>query len=91
MARGRPLLHAQQRIETRCDTFVPPNNAEYIRDWTRLAPGDQVLMVEKYTPGLSGRVDAVTEDGEILWLHLSNGRGRRIYMRADGALAWRVL
>jgi hypothetical protein len=70
---------------------LPPNDADYIRDWTRLACGESVLIVENDAPELAGRVDVVTEDGLILWLHLEAGAGRRLFTRADGVLVWRVL
>ena len=70
--------------------FLPPNDAAYIRDWTVLAPGDSVLIVDNDAPNLAGRVDAVTEDGSILWLHLKEGAGRRLFTRTDGAGVWLV-
>lgn len=90
MARRRPLLRSRQRIESRHVGFRPPVDAEYVRDWIQLASGEQVLMVENDMPGISGCVDTVTEDGQILWLHLSNGGGRRLFIRLDDTVAWRV-
>jgi hypothetical protein len=71
-------------------TFLPPNNADYIRDWTMLAPGEWVFIVDDDAPEFYGRVDAVTEDGQILWLHLKAGAGRRLFTRTEGVLTWRV-
>lgn len=55
-----------------------------------LAPGEWVLLVDNDSAELSGRVDAVTEDGLSLWLHPKNGAGRRLFTRTDAALTWRV-
>lgn len=89
MARGRPLLHAGRKPESHGGRFLPPSNAEYIRDWTILAPGEQVLLVDDNATELSGRVDTVTEDGSILWLHL-DGVGRRLFIHTDSVPIWRI-
>lgn len=90
MARGRPLLRPRRKTEVHHLNFMPPNDADYIRDWTVLAPGDSVLIVDNDALNLAGRVDVVTEDGSILWLHLKEGAGRRLFTRTDGARVWRV-
>ena len=90
MSRGRPLLRARDKPRVSGLNFRPPNNADYIRDWTMLVPDDGVVIVENDAPALSGRVDAVTDDGQILWVHVEAGAGRRLFTRADGTLVWRV-
>ena len=70
--------------------FLPPNKAQYIRDWIVLAPGDRVFIAKKDAPELSGHVDAVTEDGAILWLQFDAGAGRKLFTRSEGGLMWRV-
>jgi hypothetical protein len=90
MARGRPLLRAGRKTESHGGTFLPPSNADYIRDWTMLAPGERVFLVKNNAAELSGRVDTVTEDGSILWLHLEDGAGRRLFTHTDSVLTWRV-
>lgn len=91
MARRRPLLRPHRKTEVHPLNFLPANDADYIRDWTRLTRGESVLVVENDAPELAGRVDDVTEDGLILWLHLEAGAGRRLFTRADGVLIWRLL
>lgn len=90
MARGRPLLHAHRKTESRHRTYLPPNIADYIRDWAMLEPGEHVFLVEDNRPELSGRIDAVTEDGLNLWLQLDEGAGRRLFTRMDAVFVWRV-
>lgn len=55
-----------------------------VTDWTALIPGDFVTVLEGLTVPCSGWIDEVTEDGAIVWLVLSLGRGRRMFFRADG-------
>lgn len=37
-----------------------------------------------------GWIDDVTEDGKILWIYLSQGKGRIMIHRNDGVDVWRV-
>lgn len=92
MARGRPLLKSpvQAKAEDQQLNFLPPNYAEYVRDWTILAAGEEVSIVQESGAELSGRVDAVTADGAILWVHLAGGAGRRLFTRSESAYVWRV-
>ncbi|HKU35632.1 MAG TPA: hypothetical protein VJP90_08800 [Paenarthrobacter sp.] len=57
---------------------------------TYSSPGDDVFLVMDGAELSSGVVDAVTEDGEMLWLHLGGGAGRRLYIRSEGEDVWRV-
>lgn len=91
MAPRRQLLRPHRKTEVHHLNSLPAIDADYIRDWTRLAPGESVLVVESDAPELAGRVDVVTEDGLILWLHLEAGAGRRLFTRFDGVLIWRVV
>jgi hypothetical protein len=68
----------------------PPKDAEYVLDWTSLQPGQSVLFIESDARQLRGRVDAVTKDGTVLWLHMDAGGGRRLFTRLDGGLVWRM-
>lgn len=90
MARGRPLLRASSKTGNRPMNYLPSNDADYVRDWTRLVSGDCVVIVENDAAELFGRVDAATDDGLILWVHLEAGAGRRLFLRADGTLLWRL-
>jgi len=90
MARGRPLLRANRKTKNSGGTFLPPSNTDYIRDWATLAAGEQVILVDNDETEFSGRVDTVTEDGSILWLHLADGAGRRLFTRTNYVLTWRI-
>ena len=91
MARGRPLLQFQSRafaIDRRMK-FVPPNDFEYISNWTALSPRDKVYVVKDDVLEFGGLVDAVTDDGAIVWLYSDGGAGRRLFVRAEGDVVWR--
>lgn len=70
--------------------FLPPTDAEYVGDWATLALGDDVCILPEDGPEVSGRVDAVTEEGTILWLHLAAGEGRKLFLRSEGLVVWKV-
>lgn len=55
-----------------------------------LALGDDVCILPADGPELSGRVDAVTEEGTILCLHLVAGEGRKLLLRSEGLVVWKV-
>lgn len=92
MARGRPLLKSpvQAKAEDQQLNYLPPKDAEYVRDWAALATGQKVYIVQENGEELSGRVDAVTEDGTVLWVHLAGGAGRRLFTRSERGHVWRV-
>lgn len=92
MPRGRPLLrtYGQSKAVDHQLKFLPPKDAEYVQDWTTLAEDDVIHVVAENGLELSGRVDAVTEDGAILWLHLAAGAGRRLFTHSEGGLVWRI-
>jgi hypothetical protein len=56
-----------------------------VADWRELIEGDSILLVGpgKATVEAAGTVDAITPDGELIWI-LQNGTGRRMYHRIDG-------
>ena len=88
MARGRALPKATSEPAglSKC---LPPD-AEYIQHWTMLIPGDMVLVHREGQLESSGQVDARTEDGFILWLHLAGGAGRRLFSQNHGSMVWRI-
>ncbi len=88
MARGRPLGGPRRKLGEG-SRFRPPSDAFYIGDWTSLAPGEKVVITDT-TAELRGQVDAVAENGLILWLHLEDGAGRRLFTRTDGVQVWRL-
>lgn len=53
-------------------------------EWGEVSPGHQVSLYKKGQGHFHGRVDDVTSDGSIVWVHLAGGRGRRMFARADG-------
>lgn len=56
-----------------------------VADWRELVEGDDVVLIPTETSddSISGTVDAVTEDGTIIWL-LRKGGGRRMFHHIDG-------
>ena len=92
MARGRPLgkdRGAWQLMMTQ-STPLPPKGAELVHDWALLVPDEQVFLRGHEAGSSLGSVDAVSEDGTILWLHLENGAGRRLFTR-DSNDVWRLV
>jgi hypothetical protein len=57
-----------------------------IRDW-RLLPGANVEIRQQGTAVCSGYVDAVTDDGKIIWV-TSLGQNRRLYEKDEFYEAW---
>jgi hypothetical protein len=53
-------------------------------DWREVAPGHDVSLYKKGQGPFHGRVDDVTPDGAILWVHLAEGRGRRMFAQEEG-------
>lgn len=69
---------------------LPPIGAECVRDWATLRTEENVYILPENGHELSGRVDAVTEDGAVLWLHLAAGEGRKLFLRSEGFVVWRI-
>lgn len=57
-----------------------------ITDWTLLT-GARVEIRQQGTPVCSGHVDAVTDDGSILWLQ-PPAQNRRLFEKAEFYEAW---
>ncbi|MEV7135909.1 hypothetical protein AB0N24_23865 [Arthrobacter sp. NPDC093128] len=57
-----------------------------IRDWT-LLPGSSVEIRQQCNAVCSGYVDAVTDDGKILWLS-APVQDRRLFEKAQFYEAW---
>lgn len=51
--------------------------------WWELKRGDNVSLFVVGEGKQSGLVDAVSADGSVLWLVLTGGRGRRLFLRED--------
>jgi hypothetical protein len=77
------------RMDLSPDQLNRPARYSYRRsivaNWCELIPGDTVLL---FGPGTeqqyTGTVDAISEDGTIVWLILENGGGRRLFYNTDG-------
>ena len=65
-------------------------DAVYVWDWATLALGDDLCILPEDGPQLAGRVDPVTEECTILWLHLAAGEGRKLFLRSEGLVVWNV-
>jgi hypothetical protein len=65
---------------------VLDNHRRVITDWTLLT-GASIEIRQQDTPICSGHVDAVTDDGTILWLQ-SPAQNRRLYEKAEFYEAW---
>jgi hypothetical protein len=54
-----------------------------VTKWTDLRPGDTVVLVGTSNERVSGTVDAVTTDGDIVWILQDNGVGRKLFHKSD--------
>lgn len=90
MPRRRPLLQSPRKVASRATNYLPPSNAEFMRDWTELEQGERVVFVEGIEPEVRGYVDTITEDGTYMWLYVEGGAGRRLLTRLGGGLVWRL-
>lgn len=63
-------------------------NSRPINDWSTL-PGANVEIRQQGNTVCSGTVDAVTEDGNILWIFCPVD-GRRLFDKSDFYQAWAV-
>ena len=57
------------------------SKAVVITDWKSLVRGDYVTVNQAGTPVGSGWLDDSTGDGSVVWLHMANGGGRRMFWR----------
>jgi hypothetical protein len=57
-----------------------------VKDWT-LLPGASVEIRQQGTSVCNGYVDAVTDDGNILWVR-SPSQNRRLFEKAEFYEAW---
>lgn len=89
MARGRPLLRAPHDAVHQLNSALSEDTV-FVRDWTTLEPGQLVIVLEEDAREMRGRVDTVSEDGDVLWLHLEGGMGRRLFTGTGGDRVWRV-
>lgn len=90
MARRRPLVRSPHAADNQIKSTSPEDKL-FTLDWTELEPGQLVVVLEEHTYELHGRVDTLTEDGEVLWLHLEGGGGRRLFTNSGGDRVWQVM
>lgn len=71
---------------------IPPRRGEplLIKQWKYLWRSEFVELKRGTRVVNTGWVDQVTEDGRILWIHLSCGMGRMMLHQDDGISIWRV-
>jgi hypothetical protein len=54
-----------------------------VANWSDLSPGDTVVLVGSSNERVSGTVDAVTTEGDVMWILLANGAGRKLFHSSD--------
>lgn len=54
-----------------------------VTNWRELRPGDPVVLVGTSNERVSGTVDAVTTDGDMVWILQGNGAGRKLFHNSD--------
>ena len=59
-----------------------------IKEWKSLGRGESVELREGHNVACEGWVDDLTEDGTIIWIHLSNGMGRKMIHLDDDVEIW---
>lgn len=52
--------------------------------WTMLRPGQPVRFQHERGEHIYGVLDTQTEDCSVIWVHQSDGAGRRLIHRDDG-------
>jgi hypothetical protein len=57
-------------------------------DWTKLQHGDVVWIRRKDSTTSTGRVDAITPDGSVLWVRPGGASTRKMHHRSDGEQMW---
>lgn len=51
--------------------------------WVELEAGAKVVLVDRAGIRNAGIVDAVAPDGSIIWVLLSNGNERRLFLQSE--------
>lgn len=54
-----------------------------VANWRELRPGDTAVHLGSGNERLSGTVDAVTTDGDMVWILQDNGVGRKLFHNSD--------
>jgi hypothetical protein len=55
----------------------------FVANWRELRPGDTVVLLGSGNERVSGTVDAVTTDGDMVWILQDNGAGRKLFHNSD--------
>jgi hypothetical protein len=63
---------------------VYPGSDPYNMGWDGLAPGDLVSLQGPGRSHIDGLVDDISPDGFFMWLLLTDGGGRRLFLSSDG-------
>lgn len=54
-----------------------------VGNWQELLPGDSVVLIGASSERVSGTVDAVSKDGDLVWIFQDNGAGRKLFHDSD--------
>jgi hypothetical protein len=54
-----------------------------VAEWIHLNAGDNVAIQRAGESLRTGRIDDITEDAKIFWVHLDHGRGRILVHEGD--------
>lgn len=60
----------------------------FVADWALLEPGDIVWVRRGDGPANEGTLDALMEDGSVLWICPGRASTRRMIHRSDGEEIW---
>lgn len=66
------------------DTSPTPAPEPEVQDWSGFRRGEHVTLQHPAGTQLRGVLDMRTDDASVVWIHLSDGAGRRLVHCADG-------
>lgn len=62
---------------------------EALTNWSSLSRADEVEIYKDGEFIAAGRIDMLSMDGSILWLHKDTGNDRSLFLRSDGLRVYR--
>lgn len=71
----------KQRRAEKPQSALPPGRR--VHDWSELAVGDDVELLEEDGLVTAACVETLAEDGSIIWLKPTGTGHRRLWMRSD--------
>jgi hypothetical protein len=63
---------------------------EAITNWSSLSRADEVEIYKDGEIMAEGRIDMLSMDGSVLWLHKVTGNDRSLFLRSDGLRVYRL-